>query len=109
MLVQVIYNIMGNAAKHTRNGEIAVSLKQAAGGLETTIRDTGEGIAPEILPHVWERGVTRDGTGYGLSICKAFVEELHGGHIGIESEPGKGTAVTFTLPLRNVRWEDESK
>jgi signal transduction histidine kinase len=109
MLVQVVYNIMGNAAKHTRNGEIAVSLKQAAEGLEAVIRDTGEGIAPEILPHVWERGVTSNGTGYGLSICKAFVEEMHGGHIDIESEPGRGTAVTFTLPLKNERGEGETK
>ncbi|MDR0999975.1 MAG: HAMP domain-containing histidine kinase [Clostridiales bacterium] len=109
MLLQVIYNIMGNAAKHTRNGEIAVSLKHASSGLEALIRDTGEGIPPEILPHVWERGVTSNGTGYGLFICKAFVEEIHGGHIRIESEPGKGTSVAFTLPLRNERKEGETR
>ncbi|MDR1159000.1 MAG: HAMP domain-containing histidine kinase [Oscillospiraceae bacterium] len=109
MLLQVIYNIMGNAAKHTRNGEITVSLNRAAaGGLEAAIRDTGEGIAPEILPHVWERGVTSNGTGYGLSICKAFVEDIHGGWIRIESKPGKGTAVTFALPLYNGESKMES-
>jgi signal transduction histidine kinase len=108
MLLQVIYNIMGNASKHTQNGEITVSLNRAAGGLEAAIRDTGEGIAPEILPHVWERGVTSNGTGYGLSICKAFVEDIHGGRIRIESEPGKGTAVIFTLPLHSGELRMES-
>ncbi|MDR1330408.1 MAG: HAMP domain-containing histidine kinase [Oscillospiraceae bacterium] len=108
MLVQVIYNIIENAAKYTRNGEIAVSLKRTGCGLETVIRDTGEGIAPELLPRVWERGVASRGTGYGLSICKTFVEEMHGGHIRIESEPGKGTVVTFTLPLYNGELRMES-
>jgi signal transduction histidine kinase len=101
MLLQVIYNVMENAARHTRNGEISVSLKQTADGLETVIRDTGEGIAPEILPHIWERGVTSNSTGYGLHICKAFVKDVHGGRIGIASEPGRGTTVTVALPLIN--------
>jgi signal transduction histidine kinase len=99
LLRRVVYNLVGNACKHTKNGEITVGLRRTGDFLEASVRDTGEGIDPESLPHVWERGVTSNGTGYGLSIAKAIVEEIHGGVIGIESEPGKGTLVTFSLPV----------
>lgn len=66
--------------------------------LAVTVADTGSGIAPELLPFVFERGVSGGGgSGLGLAICKEIVEE-HGGEIFIKSEPGGGTAVTFTLP-----------
>jgi signal transduction histidine kinase len=99
ILTQVIVNIIMNAHNHTKNGEITVSLKQTGGNLITEIKDTGTGIPPDVLPHVFERGVSSDGTGYGLSISKTFIE-MHGGGIGIESEPGNGTAVTFSLPIK---------
>ena len=99
MLKQAVGNLLFNSAKYTRNGVITVSLTQNGDKLTTTITDTGEGIAPELLPRVFERGVSGDGTtGYGLSICKVIIE-MHGGKISIESEPGKGTEVFFTLPL----------
>lgn len=97
MLSQVIFNLMYNAHKHTQNGEITVSAENKGDCLEIEIRDSGEGIAPDLLPRVFKRGVSSDGTGYGLSICKTIME-MHGGSIGIESELGKGTVVTFTLP-----------
>ena len=100
LLKRTVNNIMTNAVHHTKNGTITVSLKREGGGLITTITDTGEGIDPAMLPRVFERGVSGHGaTGYGLAICKAIVE-THGGDIHIESEHGKGTAVRFTLPLR---------
>jgi signal transduction histidine kinase len=100
MLKQAINNLLSNAAKHTRNGEITVSLNREGGKLTATVADTGEGIDPALLPGVFKRGVSGDGTtGYGLSISKTIVE-THGGEIRIESEPGKGTTVCFTLPIR---------
>jgi signal transduction histidine kinase len=99
MLSQVIFNLMYNAHRHTKNGVITVSLGQEGNALTTSVRDTGEGIGAELLPRVFERGVSSAGTGYGLTISKTIIE-MHGGSIGIESEPGKGTAVTFTLPIK---------
>ena len=78
LLKRAINNIMINAAKHTQNGTITVSIKREGGGLITTITDTGEGIDPAIFPRVFERGVSGHGaTGYGLAICQAIVE-THG-------------------------------
>jgi signal transduction histidine kinase len=100
MLKQVVNNLIFNAGKHTRGGEITVSLEQDGDSLVAAVADTGEGIDPDILPRIFERGVSGDGaTGYGLSICKTIVE-MHGGEIHIESDPGKGTTVRFSLPLR---------
>lgn len=99
MLRQVMGNLLFNAAKHTKDGEITVSLTCDGEKLITSVTDTGEGIDPGLLPRVFDRGVSGSGTtGFGLSICKAIVE-IHGGEIRIESEPGKGTAVFFTLPI----------
>jgi signal transduction histidine kinase len=74
--------------------------------VEVVVEDTGRGIAPERLPHIFERynrpenpEQTDTGTGLGLYICKHIVE-AHGGEISAASEPGKGTAVRFTLGCR---------
>lgn len=62
-----------------------------------TLKDTGTGIMPKLLPRVFERGVSgSESTGVGLPICKEIIE-AHGGTISIESE--KGTTVTFTIPV----------
>ncbi|MDR0433774.1 MAG: HAMP domain-containing histidine kinase, partial [Gracilibacteraceae bacterium] len=99
MLGRAVQNLLDNAFRHTKDGEIVLSLERAGSRLVMTVADTGEGIDPELLPRVFERGVSGDaGTGYGLAICKA-VAESHGGEIGIESEPGKGTAVRFSVPV----------
>jgi len=100
MLKQAVGNLLFNAAKHTKGGEITMSLTRDGDQLTAVITDTGEGIAPDLLPRVFDRGVSGDGTtGYGLSICKAIVE-MHDGEIWIESKPGKGTAVFFALPVQ---------
>jgi signal transduction histidine kinase len=104
MLGQLVSNLLYNAGRHTKNGEITISLTQEGNRLITTVADTGEGIDPAMLPRIFERGASGDGsTGYGLSICKTVVE-THGGEIRIESEPGKGTAARFTLPIRGEVW-----
>ena len=108
-LQQVVLNLLSNAVKFTPNGgHVNVRLEQSAVGVELTVRDTGKGISPEFLPHVFERFQQADssltrahgGLGLGLSISKGLVE-LHGGNIRAESE-GEGCGATFivTLPLR---------
>jgi heavy metal sensor kinase len=110
-LRQVIHNLIDNALKFTPPGGrvlVTVTPRPAAGQAVLRVSDTGVGIAPEDLPHVFERFYRADkarsreqpggGTGLGLSICQAIVT-AHGGHLGVESKPGHGTAVTAALPL----------
>lgn len=104
---QALINLMGNAVKYNREGgTIEVTLKGDGQGLVLTVADTGPGIAPENLPHLFERFYRvdrarkregRGGTGLGLAITKAIVES-HGGTISVTSEPGKGTAFEVRLP-----------
>jgi signal transduction histidine kinase len=98
MLAQVAANLLQNAGSHTENG--VLSLRAAKNGRDVivTLRDTGTGISPELLPRVFERGVSDGGTGFGLYLCKTVVES-HGGAIWIESELGKGTEASFSLPV----------
>ena len=99
LLTQVIVNLIQNSHTHTENDVIRLSAGLAGGMITVTVSDSGAGIAPELLPRVFDRGVTDGtGTGVGLSLCKTVVES-HGGEIWIESSPGKGTSVHFTLPV----------
>ena len=97
LLAQVMTNLLQNAGAYTENGVVAVRAVKSGGEIAVEVRDTGAGISPELLPHVFERGVSTGGTGFGLYLCKTVVES-HGGRITIESAPEKGTAVCFTLP-----------
>jgi signal transduction histidine kinase len=98
-LARVPVNLLQNAINATEGGEISVMATLAEGRVTVGISDSGTGIAPELLPRVFERGVSGGGgKGYGLSICKTIVE-AHGGAIEIESKRGKGTTVTFTVPV----------
>jgi signal transduction histidine kinase len=103
---QVLRNLLGNAITHTdAGGEIVVSAARGHGEVEVRVHDTGAGIPPEHLPHVFERFYRADrsraratgGAGIGLAIVKELVQ-AHGGRVGIDSAPGRGTTVTFTLP-----------
>ncbi|GHU89798.1 hypothetical protein FACS1894202_08600 [Clostridia bacterium] len=99
MIVQVLVNLCANAGRHTKNGVVAITAKRAGDFAEFAVRDNGHGIAAELLPGVFNRGVSgNDATGLGLAICKDVIGQ-HGGTIEIDSELGKGTTVTFTLPL----------
>jgi signal transduction histidine kinase len=102
-VTQVIVNLISNAARHTEGGMITVSARRTDAGVAVAVQDTGEGIAPDDLPFVFDRyhtgGGTRDtGTGLGLYICKQIVE-AHGGEITVLSDAGKGTLAAFTLPV----------
>lgn len=107
-LEQVLDNLMSNALKFSpEGGVVKVQMKPdpQAGVLEVSVSDTGPGVAPEDLPHIFERfyqGRTKvkhtAGSGLGLALVKKVVE-AHGGRIWIESEKGKGTTVRFILRL----------
>jgi len=108
-LVQILINLVDNAVKYTpEGGAVTVTARSLGDGtLEVAVADTGVGIAPEDQGAVFEafRQVGRDytkkaeGTGLGLALVRKFVE-LHGGAIRLESEIGKGSTFTFTLPER---------
>jgi signal transduction histidine kinase len=104
---QIMLNLLSNAVKFTpQGGRVDVDARLANGYLEVSVRDTGVGIAPENQQAVFEefRQVGRsdsgaqEGTGLGLALARRFAE-LHGGKISLESEPGKGSTFTVTLPL----------
>jgi signal transduction histidine kinase len=97
LLSQVVVNLIQNAHAHTDHDNIALGAARSGGQITVTVRDRGTGISPELLPRVFERGVSEGGTGFGLHLCKTVVES-HGGRIWIESEPGQGATVFFTLP-----------
>jgi signal transduction histidine kinase len=104
---QVLGNLLANSIQYTsRGGSITLGARYGRKWVVTSVSDTGPGIEEEELPFIFERfhrtdrSRTRDtgGTGLGLSIAKGLVE-AHGGRIWAESEAGKGTAISFTLPL----------
>jgi signal transduction histidine kinase len=104
---QILLNLLSNAVKFTpEGGRIEMKARQADSSVEISVSDTGIGIATEDQPKIFEefRQVGADyahkseGTGLGLTLAKKFVE-LHGGRIWVESEVGKGSAFTFSLPI----------
>lgn len=97
LLAQVVANLLQNAAAYTEQGRIILRAEKTGHEILVTVTDTGTGIAAELLPHVFERGVSTGGTGFGLYLCKTVVES-HGGRIWIESTPGSGTTTSFALP-----------
>jgi signal transduction histidine kinase len=103
---RVLNNLVSNALQYTpTGGEVAICADLDPGGVVVSISDTGEGIIPQDLPHVFERfyrgdrsrSHARGGAGLGLAIAKGIVE-AHGGSIRVESERGKGTKFVFMLP-----------
>jgi signal transduction histidine kinase len=103
-LLQVLANLIGNALKFTpQGGRITVRIDAEAPDKDRVVRfvvdDTGAGIKPEHLPHVFEQYWKGDarGTGLGLFIAQSIVQ-AHGGDIGVQSEPGRGASFFFTVP-----------
>jgi len=105
---QILLNLLSNAVKFTpEGGRISITANKTDNGAEISVSDTGIGIAPEDRAKIFEefRQVGGDyahkteGTGLGLTLAKKFVE-LHGGKIWVESEVGKGSTFSFTLPER---------
>jgi len=105
-LRQVLNNLLHNALRHTPDGGVVVVEARATGGeIEVAVTDTGTGIAPEELPHIFDRyyrgersGRHQGGSGLGLAIVKQLVE-AQGGRVWAESRPGEGTSIHFTLPM----------
>ena len=103
---QILINLLNNAVKFTERGEVKLECRVRDGFIETSVHDTGIGIRAEDVAKLFapfrqiETGLNRrhEGTGLGLSICKNLVEML-GGEIHVESEWGRGSVFTFTLPL----------
>ncbi|MFH0941863.1 MAG: ATP-binding protein [Chloroflexota bacterium] len=105
-IVQVVRNLLDNAIAHTPSGgSIVVAAEKQANRVKISVSDNGEGIPPEDLPNIFERFYRVDksrtratgGSGLGLTIARRLVE-AHGGTIEVQSEPGKGSRFTFTLP-----------
>jgi len=108
-IYQVMMNLLSNALRYNRpGGDIVVSARRENGFVEVSVRDSGQGIAPDQLPHIWERFHRADpsrarqdgGTGLGLAIVRSIVE-AHGGAVTAESEVGKGSTFRFTLPVHD--------
>jgi signal transduction histidine kinase len=103
-VLQVFSNLGGNAVKFTpENGRVEIRVTRRDAAMEFAVRDTGPGIASEDLPHLFDRfwqanKTARAGVGLGLAIAKGIIE-AHGGDIHVESEPGRGSCFTFTLPV----------
>ena len=105
-LAQVFDNLLGNAIKFSRTGDsVTVRMMREDASVRTEVEDTGIGIPVDKLSHIFDRFYQVDGTttrrfggtGLGLAITKQIVE-AHGGQVGVESEPGKGSIFYFTIP-----------
>ncbi len=108
-LRQVVLNLAGNAVKFTEHGGVSLEASLVPGGVEIAVADSGIGIAPEAMPHVFDEfrqadaGTARryQGSGLGLAIVHRLVR-LHGGTVAVESEPGRGSIFTVRLPAEGV-------
>jgi signal transduction histidine kinase len=105
-LTQVLINLVGNAIKFTDAGEVAIKAEASNGSFHVSVRDTGPGISAADQTKLFQEfqqadnAITRKkgGTGLGLAISKRIIE-MHGGRIWVESQIGKGSTFTFTLPV----------
>ena len=104
-LTQVFTNLISNALKHTTKGCITYGYRliQESEKIEFFVKDTGSGITPEFMPHIFDIYASKDaeqqkGFGLGLALCKIIVEKM-GGEIHAESVEGQGATFTFTLPF----------
>lgn len=103
-LSQVVLNLFNNAINYSKDGTITIACSQSLGKLKISFKDSGEGIDPEILPHIFERFFKGNsdrsresgGSGLGLAISKSIME-AHGGTLEVKSELGKGTEFIITL------------
>ncbi|HEY2091610.1 MAG TPA: ATP-binding protein [Thermoanaerobaculia bacterium] len=106
MWEKVVLNLLSNALKFTFAGEIEVALERRDGNIVLSVRDTGTGIAPEDLAHLFERfyrvrnarSRTHEGSGIGLALVQELAR-LHGGTVGVASELGMGSTFTVSVPL----------
>jgi signal transduction histidine kinase len=106
-VLQVFSNLIGNALRFTpAGGSITLGARREEGLVRFSVVDTGPGIPPEHLPHLFERfwqakEGSREGAGLGLPIARGLVE-AHGGRIEVASTPGQGSTFSFTLPMAEL-------
>ena len=107
-VTQVFSNLISNALKHTSKGSITYGYRLIDDGQEVEffVKDTGSGIAPEDIDHIFQTYVSRDaevqkGYGLGLALCRTIVEKLEG-HISVQSRLGEGSTFRFVLPFEGT-------
>jgi len=109
-LERLLLNVLDNAIKYTpAGGHVLVSVSRQDGQARVDVRDTGIGVQPEVLPHIFERfyrgdparSSGREGAGLGLSLAK-WVVDRHSGRIDVQSEPGRGSTFTIWLPINLI-------
>ena len=108
-LQQILTNLLGNAVKFTESGEVVIAAERRNGRIFISVKDSGIGIPHEAQARIFESFEQADGstsreyggTGLGLAVSKKLTE-LHGGHLGVESEPGRGSTFTFDLAAADV-------
>ena len=116
-LRQVLHNLLNNALRHTpQRGKIKLNLEPNTEAVRLSVIDTGDGISPDHLPHIFNRFYRADatrsresgGTGLGLAIARAIVE-AHDGHIAATSDgvPGQGSIFTITFPIDNQKYSSD--
>lgn len=103
---EVVGNLVSNAFKFTPpGGRVTIHATRDPGGLRIDVLDDGEGIPPDLLPHVfdkfWRGDAGRPGAGLGLAIARDVIR-AHGGRIGVDSEPAWGSRFWFTVPVRSI-------
>lgn len=105
LIKQVLWNLISNAlAAMPTGGKLTLSLTPGGPGwVKIICRDTGEGISPAVLPHIFEPYFTtkEEGTGLGLTISQRIVA-LHGGRLEVDTAPGRGTTISLWLPVKQA-------
>jgi signal transduction histidine kinase len=115
MWEKIILNLISNAFKFTLCGGIEIRLREVGDRVELSVQDTGVGIPPRELPHIFERfhrvegqrGRTHEGSGIGLALVRELVR-LHGGEVQVESIVDRGTTFTVSLPYGEERHAERS-
>ena len=105
MFEKILLNLLSNAFKFTREGQVQVALRESDNVVHLTVSDTGIGIPAHQLPHIFDRfhrvessfARTQEGSGIGLALVQELAK-LHGGTVGVQSEPGKGSTFIVTFP-----------
>ncbi|MCP4295169.1 MAG: AraC family transcriptional regulator, partial [Proteobacteria bacterium] len=113
---RILYNLLSNAIKFTPSGgAVIVGFEKEDDDLEISVKDTGVGILPEEQEMIFDRFRQADegskrqhgGTGIGLSLVEEFTK-LHGGTVRVDSEPGKGSIFTVSLPYNSLKTAEKS-
>jgi signal transduction histidine kinase len=107
-MLQVLYNLIANASRHCESSVIELQAEDAGEMVQISVIDHGTGISPQLLPHVFERGVSGDNSsGLGLALCRDIIAD-GGGDIFVKSTSSAGTVIAFTLPKQRKEGEEDA-